>query len=123
MKTSKTNLLDKMYTDLQEMLSIESDSKEMELIYTIVALELTIEKEKNNKKVSNILKSLEMYYTGKDSSKKELEVINKVLIDFSEYLLLKVKSKLIDNKTHYISLKTGKVLKRSRTNLKELGIV
>jgi hypothetical protein len=39
----KIELLNKMYQNLQEMLSVESDSKEMELIYKIVALELEIE--------------------------------------------------------------------------------
>lgn len=42
----KQALLDKMYQELQEMLSIESDSKEMELVYKIVALELVINNEK-----------------------------------------------------------------------------
>jgi hypothetical protein len=44
---NKQKLLDKMYQDLQEMLSVESDSEEMELVYKIVALELEIENECN----------------------------------------------------------------------------
>jgi len=44
---NKQKLLDKMYKDLQEMLSVESDSEEMELVYKIVALELEIESECN----------------------------------------------------------------------------
>jgi hypothetical protein len=43
----KQKLLDKMYKELQEMLSVESDSKEMELVYKIVALELLLEAESN----------------------------------------------------------------------------
>lgn len=41
-KITLKEILDKHYIDLQEMLGVESNSKEMELVYKIVALELEI---------------------------------------------------------------------------------
>lgn len=43
----KQTLLDRMYQELQEMLGVSSDSKEMKLVYKIVALELVLEEESN----------------------------------------------------------------------------
>lgn len=41
-KIKLNNMLNQKYIDLQELLSVESDSPEMELVYEIVALETLI---------------------------------------------------------------------------------